>query len=387
MDIIRKIARRLLRNDAPDIHSKTVSLRPDTDCKGNVLIAYIIDPFLRKEGEPISDDHTHYWESFQMAQTFLSHGYAVDVISYENSRFVPGKHYDYFISARTHLETIAARLNSDCIKVAHLDTAHWLFNNHAAYERLYALQQRRTVTLKGSIRIVEPNQAIEVADVATVLGNQFTLDSYGYAGKPIHRIPISSPTLYPWNDTQDIEQRRSHYLWFGSSGFVHKGLDLALEAFAQTPEVSLTVCGPFQQEKGFIKAFHKELYETPNIKAVGWVDVNSPAFLDIARNCIGLVYPSCAEGGGGSAITCMHAAIIPLLSYEASVDIAGHGVLLKESSVTGIIKGIRKVSAMSSEELYRLSRGAWEYARQHHTREVFTREYDDFVSNILLKGR
>lgn len=383
--MLKKIFRRLSGNNSADIRTKVVHLSPQGKSAGNVLLSYIIEPFLMKKGDPVSNIHTHYWESWQIAQTFLDHGYAVDVIHYENTRFSPSKEYDFFVSARINLETIAKRLNKDCIKIAHLDTAHWLYNNTAAYDRLLSLQSRRGITLKKGVRYVDPNQAIELADLATVLGNQFTMDTYAYAKKPVYHIPISSTSLYPWEEARDFDKIRFNYLWFGSSGFIHKGLDLVLEAFSQMPEYNLTVCGPLDKEKDFVNAFRKELYETPNIKTIGWVDVDSPGFIEIAHNSIGLVYPTCAEGGGGSAITCMHAAIIPILSHEASVDIGDSGFILKGSSIEEIKNTVKKVSALDAGELKRLSRNAWELARQNHTRDIFKREYEKFVSRVLLR--
>ncbi len=49
-----------------------------------------------------------------------------------------------------------------------------------------------------------------------------------------------------------------------------------------------------------MQAFHRELYETPNIEAIGWVDVGSERFREIANGCAALIYPSCSEGQAGS---------------------------------------------------------------------------------------
>ncbi len=348
------------------------------------MLSFIIEPFLRKSGEPISHNHTHDWESFQMAQTFLDKGYAVDVIDFRNYRFKPRKRYDFFISARTNLEHIARRLNDDCIKVAHLDTAHWLFNNHAAYTRLLDLQQRRGVSLTNA-KMVQPNRAIEVADLATILGNRFTIETYAYAHKAIHRIPISTPVTYPWDDDKDFDRCRNNYIWFGSSGFVHKGLDRVLEAFVSMPEYHLTVCGPLDSERTFVDTYRKELFETPNIKTIGWIDINGPEFRKLARNTIGLVYPSCAEGGGGSAITCMHAAIIPLITYETSVDIGDAGILLSDSTISTIQEVVQTLSSQPTDQLRQQARRAWELARQHHTREIYAERFDMFVTEELLR--
>ncbi len=379
----QKICRRLCRKDR-GIHAQVASLEPEGAPRGSVLLSFIIEPFLRKSGEPISHDHTHDWESFQMARTFLERGYSVDVISYRNSHFRPQKEYDIFISARTNLEHIAARLNHDCLKVAHLDTAHWLFNNQAAYTRLLELQRRRGVAMVNP-KMVEPNRAIEVADLGTVLGNRFTMETYAYAGKPLHRIPISAPLTYPWDDAKEFDRCRNRYLWFGSAGLVHKGLDLVLEAFAGMPENHLTVCGPIEEEAAFVEAYRKELYATPNIRTLGWIDVGDRRFLELARDTVGLVYPSCAEGGGGSAITCMHAGIIPILSREASVDVGESGILLSDNTVPAIREAVRAVSGLSADRLRQMARQAWELARARHTRERFAERFDAFAATILAE--
>ena len=359
-----RTAKRLLRrfgfvgSGPANRYEQTVHLHPDGPTQGRVLVSYVLEPFLLPPGGTVSRDHTNQWESQQIARTFVERGFSVDVISYHNRKFRPVEQYDYFIGSRTNFQRIADRLNAGCVKSAHLDTANWIFNNAAAYQRLLGLQQRRGVTLHN-IKMVEPNLAIENADLATVLGTQVTVDTYAYANKPLHRIPISSPEVYDWDDEKRFDSVRNRFLWFGSSGFVHKGLDLVLEAFARMPDMELVVCGPFKEEAAFLEAFHRELYETPNIEAVGWVDVASDQFRAIARSCAGLVYPSCSEGGGGGAITCMHAGLIPILSYETSVDVGSGGIILRENSIDEICSVVKDIAESPASELQDRSREAW----------------------------
>jgi glycosyltransferase involved in cell wall biosynthesis len=230
---------------------------------------------------------------------------------------------------------------------------------------------------------LQPNFAIENADCATVLGNDFTIGTYRYANKTMHRVPISAPMLYDWPAEKNFEQSRKHFLWLGSTGFVHKGLDLLLEAFAATPEYHLTVCGPLSKEKEFTRAYQEMLYGLPNIHTEGWVDVTSSKFLEIAKRCIALVYPSCSEGGGGSVINCMHAGLIPIVSREASVDVDGFGMVLEDCTIEAIQRAVQALAELPVEQLEARARKAWHYARTHHTREIFTREYRNAVSAIL----
>lgn len=370
----------------PSVYEKTVSLQPEKQTQGTVLISYHIKPFLLKPGEPIPNSHTSQWRCVQMAKTFLDLGYSVDVIDSHNHVFQPMKAYTLFVGHRINFDRIAGLLNRDCIKVAHLDTAHWVYNNYSTYRRKLELQQRRGITIKGSDRIVEQTLALEHADCGTVCGNDFNINTLQYSRKPIHRLPQTPPIVYPWPDDKDFDACRANFLWFGSHGFVHKGLDLVLEAFAETPEYHLYVCGPLKKEEEFVAAYHKELYETPNIHAVGWVDVEGREFTMMAQKCLGVVYPSCSEAGGANVIVCMHAGLIPLVSYESSVDVYDFGVMFKDNSVNTIKNNVQMAANLPVDQLRRMARKAWEFARANHTREKFAEEYKKLVLSVVEKA-
>ncbi len=367
----------------PEFPPGFVSLRPDGTPKGSVLLAYILEPFRRQQGEPVSTSHTHHLESVLIAETWRQHGYRVDVIDYRNDEFIPTEHYDFFVSARTNFEHIARLLNHDCIKIAHLDTAHFLFNNQAAYKRAVDLQKRRGITCP-SIRLIDHNLAIERADFGAILGNvAFTFSTYAYANKPLFALPVPAAQLYALSSEKDYDAYRKDFLWFGSGGFVHKGLDLVLEVFAQMPDYHLTVCGPIAEDADFLRAFDKELYRTPNIHTIGWVDLSQGGFLDIASKCLALIYPSCSEGQSGAVVTCMHAGLIPILSHESGVDVHDFGVLLKSCSVDEIQNAVRELSGLPVNELRRRSQRTWEYARDSHTQENYAQEYRKMILQIL----
>lgn len=364
---------------------KYVSLKPANEFQGNVLLSYIIDPFLLKKSEHISNAHHHDWLSWQIAQTFLELGYCVDVIHYTDRAFIPRKDYSFFIGARTNFQRIAERLGKDCIKIVHLDTAHWLFNNYSSFSRSLDLQKRKGVTITSkSQRIVESNLAIEYADYATTnLGNQFNISTYRYAQKPIFQIYLPTCSIYHLPEDKDYEACRKNYLWFGSVGFVHKGLDLVLEAFAEMPDYRLYVCGPMHKDKVFEKIYYKELYQTPNIHTIGWVDIDSPKFIEISSNCVGNVFPSCSEGGGASVITSQQLGLIPVVSYESNVEVCDFGVTLKDCSIDEIKKTIRMVSSLPANELELMSRKAWEFANTNNTKERFAEEYRKFATKMI----
>jgi hypothetical protein len=179
-----------------------------------------------------------------------------------------------------------------------------------------------------------PNRGIEVADCATVLGNRFTLPAEG--------------TSFGW----------------AAADWCTKVLILRIE-------------GDFEQ------VYHRELYELPNIHTLGWVDPASADFQKIARGCLGMAYASCSEGGGGTVIDCMHHALIPLISYESSVDIEDFGFIFPSCSISDIKQQLQLVATLPISDLEGRARRTWEYARRYHTRSNFVEVYRHTIERIL----
>lgn len=360
-----------------------MTLRPDQP-RGRALLAYIIEPFLAGQA---ASSHTHYAESLLMAEVLLELGYQLDVISYRNTTFSPKRRYDLFISARTNFERLAARLNPDCLKIVHLDTSHWLTNNAAATQRCLELQRRRGVSL-DSYRELEHSWALEAADGATLLGNRVTFESYRYAGKPIVQLPVPVAHDYPAPSGKDFTACRRHFLWLGSRGLVHKGLDLVLEAFSELPEFQLTICGPLAQEPRFSAAFAREL-SLPNVHVRGWIDVASPEFAALAASALAIVYPSCAEGCAGSVAVAMRAGLIPIASAASGIDIPPEaGRILPELSAAAIKRAVCELASLPEAQLQAMALASWQLARTRFSparyRAIFRQAIARFTSGAAL---
>lgn len=368
--------------DQEVLNRTLVSLDPEGPPKGYVLLSHVISAFLLPPGQPIPIDHHHHWVALQMAKTFLDLGYGVDVINFHNMNFWPQRNYALMVDTRWNLERLAPRLNADCIKVLHIDTAHPLFQNAAEARRLLDLQQRRGVTLKPW-RFEVPHLGIEHADYATMNGNQFSIETFRYAGKRIFPVPVAAPVLYPWPETKDWDGCRNHFLWFNSGGLVHKGLDLILDAFADMPECHLTICGPIKHEKNFEKVYYKELYETSNIHTEGWIDISSDRFINLTERCAGILSASASESRSGSVIGGMHAGLIPIISYESGVDVDDFGVVLPQCSVEEIKRAVRMIAGLPGTELKGMAKRAWESARKYHTRERWAEVYRTAIDTMI----
>jgi glycosyltransferase involved in cell wall biosynthesis len=358
-----------------------VRLRPRRPHAGTVVLFYVTDPWRYPETRE-KHYHTNRWECAVMADTLVEAGYAVEVVDYNARYYRPPADCVIAIDTEHSFGLYASALPPGCRKVYHAPTTHWLHWNQSEMRRLDGIQQRRGVALVPR-RQLPPNPGIELATLGTYVGNKFTADTYAFARKPMHRIPISTVTMEDDFPTRDLARVRRRFIWFGSVGLAHKGLDLALEAFAQMPDLELTVAGAIDLDQDFVAAYRRELTATPNIRNIGWLDVTDAQFHPVMRDHVGVVYPSCAEGGAGSVICCMHSGVIPVVTYEASVDVADFGFLIPGATVADVITAVRQFTSLTDQELRARSRATWEHARRFHTREHFRATYRQFAREHL----
>ena len=228
-----------------------------------------------------------------------------------------------------------------------------------------------------------PSNSAALANEIVVLGNEYTMKSFSFSKKPIIRIPISSAYECAWPEERNFLQAKKKFLWVGSYGMVHKGLDLVLEAFSKMPELSLTVCGRPEKEPDFFRFYKKELLHTPNIDFRGWIDMGSHAFLEIAKTHAGVIYPSCSEGGAGSVIHCMHAGMVPICTYESSVDLEDFGTLVKYASVEAVMEAAQSFAALTDSDVEERAKASYEHVRMFHTRDCFEKNYHAFGKKLL----
>jgi glycosyltransferase involved in cell wall biosynthesis len=369
----------------PQFRGGVVSLHAAGSPHGHVLISYDNHGLLCKmRGQPIPTSHPQFLKTIIMAQTFVDLGYDVDVIHCENQRFIPWKPYDIMVDTRLNLQRLQPYLPSTCIKILHCDTAQIVYQNAAEMGRMLAFQRRKGLTVPPN-RLETPHLGVEHADYLTTCGNEFTVNTYTYADKPIFRLPMVVQQMWPWPENKDFDVSRHRFLWFGSRGMVHKGLDLVLEAFARMPECQLTIVGPVRNEPEFVNVYRKELFHTPNITYVGWLDKSSEEFRIVLEQSLAHVFPSCSEAGAAAVVETMAAGVIPVVTYEASIDVENFGFLLEDASIETIMRQVREIAAMSVDELRRRAKKAWEAAHNNNTPEKFERSYRATIEMILAK--
>jgi glycosyltransferase involved in cell wall biosynthesis len=358
-----------------------IRLKGGIPSRGCVAISYLTWPFIVGMDERKMRGHTNAYEVMEIARAFQEQGFRVDICDWDNREYQPPKDCRIAIDIHANLERWDKGLPASCLRILHATGPHWLSYNKGELDRIAAIRDRKGVALTPW-RQVPPSKAIDIADRATILGNQYTMETFSFSGKQFTRIPISSAYELDWPVKRNIDEAKKRFLWVGSFGMVQKGLDLALEAFSQMPELELTVCGRPEKEADFFHLYEKELKGTQNIHLHGWLDMGTDDFLKISETHAGVVYPGSGEGGAGSVIHCMHAGMVPICTRETSVDLMDFGILIKEGLVEAVKAACREFASMTDHEAETRARKSYEHVRRVHTREQFAKNYRAFAAEI-----
>lgn len=347
-----------------------------TNFNRNALIAYVVNPFITNN----FNFHTNQAECLKIAELLKQNAYNVDVINWDNKTYIPNKKYALVIDNHDTIERLYQYFDGT-IKIFHISSCHWLFQNTRELERLNAIKDKRNVVLKPT-RLLSPSKSPELCDVATCLGNEFTASTYAFANKPIHFVPVTSTVYFDQLPKHDFQKVRNNFLWFGSKGFALKGLDIVIETFAQLPHLQLTICAPLHTEPEFCEVYKQELFHTPNIHTVGWVEIPSDTFNSIIENHAAVVSLSFSEGGGASVITCMHGGLIPIVSISNSVDVHDFGLWTREISIASLSDMLNRYQALSYQALEQMSHKAYQYAASHHNMDTFSRHMNEIIVSL-----
>jgi glycosyltransferase involved in cell wall biosynthesis len=349
------------------------------------LISYVAWPFHQSPNELKLAPHSSAFQSLEIARAFNRLGYIVDIVDWRDHTFVPSFCYDVFMGMDYNFERLIPYLDKKTVKIYYGTGEYWAYENAAEEARARALMARCGTQL--SPRRLKENKWVEMADVVIAIGNHVNLDTYGQHHSRLYAVDNSIvPTISPPDlNHKDFGLARRNFLWMGNVGLLRRGLDLVLEVFVQLRDVDLWVCGPLESEAecAFVRAYRHELFHLPNIHPLGWVKMNTEAFLRLTNMCAFAIYASCTEAMSGSVLNCMGRGLIPLVSQHVGIDTDSFGVTFEQDSVDVIQHVVRNNSATSPEILRQLAQEAYRQAYTRYSLKSFSQNIERVLKAIL----
>jgi len=306
------------------------------------LLSYLVPPLLPSQDKRDTTTFSNAGIAQYIPRALNELGYRVDIVNYNNKKFVPDKKYDLFIGhGGINFETISKKLDPSCIQIYFSTGIYWKEWNRVEKERFDALKKRRGIVLQAD-RIIESDEeyANFRADGIICLGNEHAKETYNQFPHVLKVNNAVFPDSYSTLN-KDFESGRKNFLFFNGGGNVHKGLDLVLEVFSG---LDLNLYVRQDIEPAFFKAYQKELTKCPNIHLVPYLKKPSTEFYALMDRCNFIISPTCAEGQPGSVIECMAHGLIPILSKEANIDTKDFGITLTENTIAEIRSIVLEIS-------------------------------------------
>lgn len=358
-----------------------------THYKKRCLFVYITYPFIKN----FNNSHQNQWQAVEMARVIGTFGYDVDVLNYQCPfmRDSIKYKYDLIIDIIPRKNFWANQMNEGCINVSYMTGMSVNYAYTAEHQRLSELKQRRGVKLsprRTQDLDIANEKNIEEYDFVWYIGNSYNVHSFDQFKMPPICFIRNNGYVFDWADT--VTTRNKHnFLFFASSGQVHKGLDLLLEIFAQEKyKYNLYICSPFMREEDFCKEYEQELFHRPNIFPIGWVNIESQQFRDVTSSCAYVLMPSCSEGCAGSILTVMSAGVIPIVSRICGLD-DDDVIGLPDCTISTIERYINEYATKPDEWVHERSQKCLDTIRTKYSPENFSQSVRDAMTITINQSK
>lgn len=345
-----------------------------------VLISYTVNPFISKK-----KSHTNSQESMIIVDLFDHLGYQVDVIHYTNIKKLNYSDYDIIFGFGEPFENSFHDMCCKIKRIYYATGAHVFHQNPAETDRVIKFNQIYNANLLPQ-RIVPWCWTLSssFSDYLVVIGNEWTVSTYRkFTNKPV--LAVNATALINKSSSiikRDFSSARKNFLWFGSAGLIHKGLDLCLEYFAKHPDYTLHICGPKEPE--FFRVMQASL-QKENIVYHGFIDVSSEKFIDITSRCLFAIMPTCSEGQATALLTAMGAGLIPIATRYTGINIEKFGYLISSLDTDAICSAIKTAQEQNVETLQEKSKTSMEYIQNNHTVDKFKKRLSRQLAKCLYE--
>lgn len=377
------LPKKLVRYVSSKIHQRNFVLNINKDNlvkdQKRVLISYLSDPFVGK----IRSTHSNTIECLQIVNVFIKLGFVVDVFHFLDERnldLIRASDYDVVFGFGSPY--LAARKSStNAISLMYLTELHPSFSFQEEQKRIKNFEDKtgKKVTVQRSAKFFKAKEI--QGDFGLIMANDFTIKTYKSIFKKNYMI---SPTpLLNTNFTIENsfnKKNRNQFLWFGSSGVIHKGLDLLIDVFQLNPDLELIVCGLSDNERTLFLNIPK------NVKIYPSVDVQSEQFLEIIANSVFVVFPSCSEAKSTAVLTCMNHGLIPIVTKQVGIDVFDFGVFIDSIEISELSSLLCELSSFDYKTLEKMSFDCFHYTRDHYNLKNYTDNLYHILTEILKEA-
>jgi hypothetical protein len=393
---MKKIIKRLVLKTGYKISKITIVKRDkilknvfSSNFQKKVLISYLTEPFI----SGINQKHTNLTECFTAAEAFHDLGYSVDVINFDDDESeIDFLKYEVVYGQWIVFEKSFSAINTNKIKKILYGTGtNPFYFQKVAGKSVYDFYKKTGLMLPESGRITNIAAPLQhmCSDAIIVLGNEFCKDTYSQVNTLLdcYSLNLFYFDVYDIDLTQkNYSKAKKHFLWFGSSGLLYKGLGLCIDIFSQREDIVLHICGGSKNENKFWDYYQPIVNDSQNIINHGFVDIESDEFKQIMNTCAFALFPSVSEGSSPSLLNVMaNGGLIPIATKGCSLDIDELGFIIDVVNQENVELAIDEALKLTDLELMEKSKVTKTTIRNIYTLDKYKKNLKILIEIILQK--
>jgi len=374
-----KVFEKFLKRVAKDLIFYNVKKRKE---KKKALLLYSTQPFF-----PFcKPHHTNNLEIISIVDSLSDFGFCVDVAFYDSRRRLHYSKYDLIIGFGDSYTRSLGKCKKGSIKIYLSTGSYFLEANKNEIERWRQVYRNKPLFISNDRIELTSNplntfRSIFFSDAIFCDGGQWAMETFSFVNRPVFYLGAIAFQRFSFQDFhRNLSESKKNFICMVGKGFVHKGVDLILEAFAHLEDLNLFIIG--SPEKGFLEAFENE-FSLKNVHFLGFLDPNSNSFFEICQKCSFSINASCSEGCSTSVLTTMGAGIVPILSEREGVEADDFGILLDNISADEIEKKVLWSSSLKDEDVFERSKKAWLKVSSSYRKENYAENFRKAISNLL----
>ncbi len=357
-----------------------------TNFTKTVLVSYLLPE--TNQFEKLHYNHTNIRECFTALEIFKKLGYNIDIINYASKKHIDYTKYSILYGFGDPYENSfyqSHKLHS----IGYMTGCNpWLSNDLSTF-KVKEFHQRTGILAVSSSRVtnIRWNFLGTMSDVVIVLGNELTEQTLLRRDSSVRSRVINSF----FNDVgvidleaKNFEQAKTNFLWFGSSGLLHKGLDICLDIFIKRPEITLHICGASEQETDFWKYYEPLIKNKTNIINHGFLEIRSEKFKDILMQCGTILAPSVSEGGAPALVqVCATGGLLPIFTKLSGVNLQQFGTMIEIPCVAELEAAIDLVLLKSDTEMKKNAKKTINFVQGNYSFEQYKNTLENYISDEI----
>ncbi len=365
-------------------HSEICDINRDLTLPSQMSVLFVYKSIVGVD--VLNSYHALYYHLNQMIRVMIEKGWSIDLCDCYDKEAVNrlcNKDYKIIVGqGPTYLDFCNKYPNAK--KVLFCTENNPVVVEQKFKERVSYFSERhpslKKYTLKRRVMFFTEDH-LNVSDEIILMNSEYNEQSFKkYFARPF-RINVNAITNKEFNLTKlnnNTNQIRKNFVVFGCTGFIHKGIDILLDAFKELPDYNLFIYGIHRGEKAL---FNK--LKSSNTIDCGFVTVASHEFLtNVVSKSLFVILPSCSEGMSSGIATCMTHGLIPIITKDCGFDDNPDISILPDYSVETIVKTIKNLADIEDDELRKRRLRIINYAQEHFSISKFSESFADIITSI-----